>query len=89
MIDYIFVLFSCWSSENRVLYMDNALVGLICPSFALCAICLREWGTDTNSTLKETQGICEGLLRFKKWCDIISLTNLNLSGGSTADSACL
>lgn len=36
MIDYIFVLFSCWSSENRVLYMDNALVGLILPK--LCPV---------------------------------------------------
>ena len=52
MIDYIFVLFSCWSSENRVLYMDNALVGLILPKF--CPVCdlLDEWGTDTNDTIR-------------------------------------
>ena len=49
------------------------------PYFALCGICLREWGTDTNSTLKETQGICEGLLRFQIQYDIIILTNLNLT----------
>jgi len=28
--------------QDTFVKMDNALVGLICPSFALCAICLKE-----------------------------------------------
>ena len=28
--------------------MNNASIRFVCPSFALCAICLDEWGKDTD-----------------------------------------
>jgi len=64
MIDYIFVLFSCWSSENRVLYMDNALVGLILPK--LCPVChlFLKVGTGYEQHIKTDTGNLRGVIEI-------------------------
>ncbi len=49
------------------------------PKFRPVCNLFERVGTDTNDTLKPTQGICVELLRFQIQYDIIISTNLNLS----------